>query len=41
MLEYDDSDGNESTHPLDSEFGVPIMRTPDVKKALTPTNEKL
>ena len=32
MLEYEDSDGNESTHSLDSEYGgldVPIIRTPE------------
>ena len=32
MPEYEDSDGNESAHSLDSEFGgldVPIMRTPE------------
>ena len=31
MLEYEDSDENEATHSLDSEYGrldVPIMRTP-------------
>ena len=31
MPEYEDSDGNDSTHSLDSEYGgldVPIMRTP-------------
>ena len=46
MLEYevdhpDESDSDVSAHSLDNEFGVPIMRTPNVKKALTPTNEKL
>ena len=34
-----DSDG--STPSLDSEFGVPIMRTPGVKKALSSASEKL
>ena len=37
----DDSDPNLSAPSLDSEFGVPIMRTPRVKKVLTSTNEKL
>ena len=37
----DDSDSDYSAHSLDSEFGVPIMRIPGVKKALTSTNEKL
>ena len=46
MSEYEDdhSDGNESTHSLDNEFGafdVPLMRTLVVKKALTSANEKL
>ena len=46
MLEYEvdhpnESDSDVSAHSLDNEFGVPIMRTPNVKKALTPTNEKL
>ena len=36
-----DSYSNVSAPSLDSEFGVPIMRTPGVKKALTSTNEKL
>ena len=35
------SDSDDSAHSLDSDFGVPIMRTPGVKKALTLTNEKL
>ena len=42
--EHDHSDGNESAHSLDSEYGgldVPIMRTPRAKKALTMANEKL
>ena len=37
-------DGNDldgSTPSLDSEFGVPIMRTPGVKKALSSASEKL
>ena len=29
----DDSNSDDSAHSLDSEFGVPIMRTPRVKKA--------
>ena len=37
----DNSDSDLSARSLDSEFGVPIMRTPGVKKALTSTNEKL
>ena len=37
----DDRDSDDSARSLDSEFGVPIMRTPGVKKALTSTNEKL
>ena len=37
----DDSNSDDSALSLDSEFGVPIMRTPGVKKALTTTNEKL
>ena len=46
MSEYEDDhfDGNESTHSLDSEyngFDVPIIRSPRVKKALTPTSEKI
>ena len=28
-------------HSIDSDFGVPIIRTPGVKKALTTTNEQL
>ena len=40
MREYevdhpDDSDSDVSARSLDTEFGVPIMRTPKVKKALT------
>ena len=38
---HDDRDSDDSAHSLDSELGVPIMRTPGVKKALTSTNEKL
>ena len=48
MKEYDsdnsstnESDLGMSPRSLDSEFGVPIMRTPGVKKALASTNEKL
>ena len=46
MSKYEDnpSDGNESTHSLDNEFGafdVPLMRTPDVQKAIATTSEKL
>ena len=37
----DDSNSDDSALSLDSEFGVPIMRTPGVKKALTSTNKKL
>ena len=37
----DDNDSDGSTSSLDSEFGVPIMRTPGVKKALTSAREKL
>ena len=37
----DDSNLDDSALSLDSEFGVPIMRTPRVKKALKTTNEKL
>ena len=43
-FEDDHSDGNESAHSLDSEYGgmeVPIMRTPGAKKVLTTTSEKL
>ena len=39
--ELPDRDSDDSARSLDSEFGVPIMRTPGVKKALTSTNEKL
>ena len=38
------SDGNKSTHSLDSEVGafdVPIMRKPRLKKAISTANEKL
>ena len=35
------SDSDDSAHSLDSEFGVPITRTPGVKKVLKSTNEKL
>ena len=46
MLEYeinqpDKSDSDESARSLDREFGVPIMRTPDVKKVPTLINKKL
>ena len=46
MSDYEEDQfyGNESTHSLESEFGgfdVPIIRSPDVKKALTSTNEQL
>ena len=46
MLEYEDdpSDGNESTHSLDNEFGafdVPLMRTHGVQKAIATENQKL
>ena len=37
----DNNDSDVSAPSLDSEFGVPIMRTPGVKKALTVANEKL
>ena len=37
----DESDSDVSVHSLESEFGVPIMQIPGVKKALTLTNEKL
>ena len=37
----DDQDSDDSARLLDSEFGVPIMCTPGVKKALKSTNEKL
>ena len=37
----DDRDSDDSARSLDSEFGVPIMRTPGVKKAVTLTDEKL
>ena len=46
MPEYDvdhtdDNDSDVSARSLDSDFGVSIMRTPRVKKALTSANEKL
>ena len=46
MLEYEvnhpnESDLDVSAHSLDNEFGVPIMWTLGVKKALTLTTEKL
>ena len=46
MPEYEvhhpnDNDSDVSTRSLDNECGVPIMRTPGVKKALTSANEKL
>ena len=37
----DDNDSDGSAPSLDSEFGVPIMRTPGVKKALTSASKKL
>ena len=37
----DDNDSDDSARSLHSEFGVPIMRTPGVKKARTSPNEKL
>ena len=37
----DNSDSDVSECSLDSEFGVPIMWTPRVEKALTSANEKL
>ena len=37
----DNRDSDDSASSLYSEFGVPIMWTPGVKKALTPTNKKL
>ena len=37
----DNNDSDVSAPSLDSEFGVSIMRTPRVKKALTVANEKL
>ena len=37
----DDSDSDDSACSLDSEFGVPIMRIPGVRKTFTSTNEKL
>ena len=39
--EDDQSDGNKLTPSLGSEFGVPIMQTPGVKKAFSSANEKL
>ena len=44
MPEFEDLDGNESTHSLDNEYGgldVPIMRTPRAKKVFIKTNEQL
>ena len=42
MPEFQDSNGNESAHSLDSEYvGLPYMRTPRAKQALTTTGEKL
>ena len=38
-VHLDDSNSDDSALSLDSEFGVPIMRTPGVKKALTTTKE--
>ena len=43
MHEYEDSDGNESAHSLDNEYGglnVPITSTPATKKEFTKTSEK-
>ena len=40
-VHLDDKDSDESARSLDSEFNVPIMRTPGVKKTLTSANEKL
>ena len=37
----DGSDSDASARSLDSEFGVPIMQTPIVKKGLTSANENL
>ena len=37
----DESDLDGSSHLVDWDFGVPVMRTPGVKKALGGTNEKL
>ena len=37
----DDSNSDDSAPSLDSEFCVPIIRTPEAKKALISTNEKL
>ena len=36
----DDSDSDLSAPSLDNEFGVPIMQTPDIKKALKSATEK-
>ena len=46
MLEYKDDQlgNNELAHSLDIEldgFDVPILRTPDVQKAIDKANEKL
>ena len=38
---FDKSDVDRSTCSIDYEFGVPIMKTPRVKKALVGTNEKV
>ena len=41
VVHHDDSDSDVSAPSLDNEFGVPMIRTPGVKKALTSANEKL
>ena len=46
MSEYEDDpfNNNESTYSLDNEFGafdVPLMRIPDLEKAIAMANEKL
>ena len=44
MPEFKDSDGNESAHSHDNEYGglhVPIIRTVVAKKAITKTSEQL
>ena len=46
MVEYDVNHSDESdvdglAHSVDNDFGVPIMRTHGLMKALTETNEKL
>ena len=38
---FDKSDADRSACSVNSEFGVPIMKTPIIKKALADTNEKL